>query len=483
MAALGDPARDAGDGGVRRRQAQIDQFDAVSGGAAGVDAAGVGARGQRRFQHDVGAGGDQFVQPRQHQPPGRQITPGPDQAPRHLVRIDEPKRLRPLPQELVDEGGLPGAVRLGEEDEGEHGLTLTSRPDCSQFHFSSCGLPASVVIIPGYRWGCKMPNEQQAESLASKLSGYRAGEIPAPDADHVLRWAYQFPEEYRAGLLSELNHVLNATYFSRETAVQFLDGLLTNAALSGANAGLFWHQANLLDIQQNGHSQTEMLALFKTLMEARYGLSQGQPKSNVFIYIDDVIFTGNRTGNDLDAWIKTDAPNVARVHIIVLALHTGSWQLESRLKKAAADAGKDIKFAIWRLVQIENRKAYRDAAEILWPVYLPESATEYAAGRFPFEPRRPGGTKNPFSSEEARLLLEVALLEAGMLIRSFSANPASNLRPLGYSPFGVGFGSTIVTYRNCPNNAPLALWWGDPSAGRSHPFSKWRPLVPRKTYG
>ena len=128
-----------------------------------------------------------------------------------------------------------------------------------------------------------MPNEQLAESLASKLSDYRAGEILAPDADHVLRWAYQFPEEYRAGLLSELNHVLNATYFSQEAAVQFLDGLLTNAALSGVNPRLFWHQANLLNIQQHGHSQTEMLSLFKMLMQARYGLEQGQAKSNVFI--------------------------------------------------------------------------------------------------------------------------------------------------------------------------------------------------------
>lgn len=37
------------------------------------------------------------------------------------VRVHEPKRLRPLTQEAVDEGGLAGAVRPGEEDEGGHG--------------------------------------------------------------------------------------------------------------------------------------------------------------------------------------------------------------------------------------------------------------------------------------------------------------------------------------------------------------------------
>ncbi len=35
----------------------------------------------------------------------------------------------------------------------------------------------------------------------------------------------------------------------------------------------------------------------------------------------------------------------------------------------------------------------------------------------------------------------------------------------------LGFGSLVVTFRNCPNNAPLALWVGDP----------WYPLFPRTT--
>jgi hypothetical protein len=329
-----------------------------------------------------------------------------------------------------------------------------------------------------------MPNEQTAQSLAAKIADYRFGEIAQPDGEHVLRWVHQFPEAVRAGVLSEMDHVLGKTYCSRASAVQFLAGLLTNAALAGENAGLFWHQANLLDIQQNGHSQKEMLVLFKELLAAGYGQNHQTTNSNAYVYIDDAIFTGNRVGNDLEAWLKSDAPKIAKVHIIVLAVHTlGSWQLGNRLKKAAADAGKDITFSTWRIGEIENRKAYRDSSEILWPVSLPPSAAEYAGGRFPFEPRRPGGTKSPFSSEAARQLLEGALVEAGMRIRSFSANPAAIIRPLGYGPFGVGFGSTIVTYRNCPNNAPLALWWGDPTAGRLHPLSKWLPLVPRKTYG
>lgn len=87
-----------------------------------------------------------------------------------------------------------------------------------------------------------------------------------------------------------------------------------------------------------------------------------------------------------------------------------------------------------------------------------------------------------FSSEDGRQLLERELLLAGMQIRSISQNPSPAIRPLGLSPFGVGFGSMIATYRNCPNNAPLALWWGDPKAHSSHPFSHWYPLMQRRTY-
>ena len=79
-------------------------------------------------------------------------------------------------------------------------------------------------------------------------------------------------------------------------------------------------------------------------------------------------------------------------------------------------------------------------------------------------------------------MLERELLLAGMHIRSLSQNPSPALRPLGFGPFGLGFGSTIVTYRNCPNNTPLALWWGDPQAEPAHPFARWYPLVQRRTY-
>ena len=169
---------------------------------------------------------------------------------------------------------------------------------------------------------------------------------------------------------------------------------------------------------------------------------------------------------------------------MLMATHEfGEYATKKRLRDAAKSCNKEITFQIWRSLHLENRLAYRDDSDVLWPVGLPPEAAGYDQGRFPLQPRTPGGKCTLFSSEASRQLLESAFLSAGLRIRSFSQNPSSSLRPLGFGPFGVGFGSLIVTYRNCPNNAPLALWWGDPQAGPSHPFSKWQPLVPRKTYG
>ena len=117
MAAFGDAVRDAGDGVFRAGQAQIDQLEPVSGGLPVADADRVGAGGQGGLQHEVRPLGRQFVEPLQHPPPGRQIArpARARQAARHVVRIDEPERLRALAQEAVDEGGLPSSVRTGEE--------------------------------------------------------------------------------------------------------------------------------------------------------------------------------------------------------------------------------------------------------------------------------------------------------------------------------------------------------------------------------
>lgn len=324
-------------------------------------------------------------------------------------------------------------------------------------------------------------------SIADTIKDYRDGEIYTPSADHVDTWVRQFDNEVQVALLREVNHVFKETYLPREWVSGFLSHLVTNEKLAGADPCAFWRKANFLQIQINGHSQEEMLVLFDENLREHCGFGIdgcGDAKGD-FIYLDDVMFSGSRVGNDLETWIIRHAPANAIIHVIVAAIHTsGEWLVGQRLKKVIADSGKKIDIKYWRAETIENRKAYKNNSEVLWPFAVPEDDLVKAylneRHKFPFEPRQTGGKFRFFSSEAGRQLLEREFLLAGVRIRARCKNPSDIIRPLGFSPFGLGFGSMIATFRNCPNNCPLVFWWGDPQA-TSGPL-QWYPLFPRKIY-
>ncbi|WP_423841980.1 phosphoribosyltransferase-like protein [Aeromonas veronii] len=75
------------------------------------------------------------------------------------------------------------------------------------------------------------------------------------------------------------------------------------------------------------------------------------------------------------------------------------------------------------------------------------------------------------------------MLKAGSKIIGYCQNPSRVMKPLGFSVFdGYGFGSVVFTYNNCPNNNPLAFWWGNPEANLYSPLRRWYPLMRRRTY-
>jgi len=329
-------------------------------------------------------------------------------------------------------------------------------------------------------------------SIAEITADYRKDDLPQPTAGHVDRWVNQFDAAVQVPILRETLHVLKQTYISRETVKSFFGGYVSHDKLTGGNPKDFWSKAHILDIQQNGQSQSHIRELLGEALDEQLNLkidTCGGPGGS-FIYVDDVIFSGSRFTTDMTAWVKNTAPKDSNVHALVMVTHQlGEWQSKKRIKASAAAEGKAVNLEIWAALRLENRVAYRNSSDVLWPAEVPDdpSVLAYVAQeeRFPFQTRTAGAstsTVDIFSSDEGRQLLEREFLRAGVRIRGFSQNPSPIVRPLGFSSFGVGFGSTIVTYRNCPNNAPLALWWGDPNAQRNHPFSKWYPLLQRRTY-
>lgn len=337
--------------------------------------------------------------------------------------------------------------------------------------------------------------ETVCSSIATTIADYRQNEIAALTPEHVERWVEQFSiievsKAEQLELLQELDHVLRQTYFSKRKVDRFLNSLVRFHPLVYDNPEAFWKSANFLRIQRRGNSQTDMLAVFDTVLERTLGLKTEMCGSigGPYIYLDDCLFTGNRIIHDMNDWLINSAPNGTVVHIIVIAQYaSGLWQAK---RKVAQAAGNDATVNWWRAIEIEDRKSMINVSQVLRPHRLPDEllATEYeqelANAGYPPVLRRVLGTASnpPFSSELRRQKLEQAFLRAGLYIRSQYQSPKRNMRPLGFMALTtLGFGALTVTYRNCANNCPLALWWGDMDATPVDTFGKWYPLFPRKT--
>jgi len=322
---------------------------------------------------------------------------------------------------------------------------------------------------------------QLLESIAATIADYRAGDLAAPTPEHVERWAKQFDKECQLTILREMDFVLTRTYFSRKKVKQFLGGVLKTDKLVGTDRCAFWESVGFLDIQGGGNSQREMLRIFDKLLQKSCDITIadcGTKSTKEFIYLDDAIFTGNRVRRDIESWLQTDAPKVSKLHVISIAFHRGGrYYADKKIQTAAKAAGKKVEITWWRANELEDRLSSTNESDVLRPTTIPDvtDVKNYVEG-MTHKPRLrvPGnvGINEFFSGEAGRNLLEQEFLKAGVRIRGMCPNLGDTQRPLGHiSLESVGFGSLIVTFRNCPNNAPLALWVDDP----------WYPLFARTT--
>ena len=147
-------------------------------------------------------------------------------------------------------------------------------------------------------------------SVANEIKTYRKGDLPEPTPDHVDHWLCQFTPDQQLSFLREFEYVIKQTFFTRKKVKDFLRALVNNAKLAGADPPAYWSSANFLNIQQNGQSQKEMLKIFSKCLKDECGLDLDDcgEDGGEFIYLDDVMFSGNRVGNDLEQWIRNNAP-------------------------------------------------------------------------------------------------------------------------------------------------------------------------------
>jgi hypothetical protein len=329
------------------------------------------------------------------------------------------------------------------------------------------------------------------QSIASTIADYRKGEIPEPDADHVDKWIQQFDANVQLPILSELDHVFKRVYISRATVDKFLANVATSNDLTGGKHPDFWASAGLLNIQGAGASQREMLDIFDDVLQKNFGfgVEDCTASSNNFVYLDDGIFSGSRARRDLVDWVEKKAPKNAVIHVISMVLYNGGeWYVRKGgkneknrgVENAAKTAGKNISLKFLRAVELENYKSALNNSDVLAPTSLPndESVRRYAQQlkeegfQAQYRTGSSIGRTKIFSSPAGRILLEQEFLKAGVHIREICPNLSTSCRPLGFTGLRTfGFGSLVVTHRNCPNNCPLPFWVAAP----------WYPLFPRKT--
>jgi hypothetical protein len=272
---------------------------------------------------------------------------------------------------------------------------------------------------------------------------------------------------------------LERTYFSQHKFVEFLDMLSSHKEFCGPDPKSFWETCNLLDIQSAGNSQREMVAALKARIKKNTG-ARCAGGSEIFVYLDDAIFSGGRAKTDLSAWIENSAPTKGELRIVTVGLHGyGQYVVEKEIRAAIRKSEKKLTWNFWSAVKFANHPQYPERSDVLWPSRIPNDNKVVAYyNSLP----RPDAVKlrdaritkptDIFPDVTQRELLEQILLRAGVRVRERCPNLKQFQRPLGNITFSsFGFGSMFVTFRNCANNVPIALWAGDP----------WIPLFPRKT--
>ena len=325
--------------------------------------------------------------------------------------------------------------------------------------------------------------EDPVTTLTEILGDYRRHDGFQITSDHIIRWSSQFPEDDRPVLLRELAYTYGKTYISRSTAEQFVGALMTNPKLAGSEPDKFWRNINILGIQRGGSSQRDLLDILDAQLNSNFGFGKSSnDSSDVHLYLDDGIYSGNRVHFDFQPWLENHKGKRGDVHVVVLAQHThGQYYAAQKIQEYQRQFGTQFKFHWWRCVELEDRRSCMNRSDVLRPTELPQTPGAIAYAKrlsdqgYPVQFRavlNPPYQSEYFSGEAGRQALERIFLEVGARTLAMCPNFSERIRPYGFNILRtLGFGSLIATYRNCPNTAPVALWANDP----------WHPLLPRKT--
>ncbi|AEE48319.1 hypothetical protein [Haliscomenobacter hydrossis] len=313
--------------------------------------------------------------------------------------------------------------------------------------------------------------------------------------ERINKWILQFEETDRIFLLTELKNIFQQRYCSKNKALSFLKNLINKLSedLGYTNKTDFLENAHFLDLQAEGKSQKKMLELLAMVLKDDFNfdiVNLGNKSKSHYIYIDDVLCTGNTFYQNLKDWLGTEINGVKmlknlkdnKITLKAAYIFIVSKNYEKKLGQFYHNVDNNF-----RNMQTTYAMHFLDK-EILRPIALnqPEMITQYEAkvtqqadqhaqGKYTYQPNfyRIADTSTVeefYSSHDNRIRLENILLKKGVEILNKATVKKGNVRPLGYSLPAYkdfGFGALLFTWRNVPNNTPLVFWY---SGGDFSPF-------------
>jgi putative uncharacterized protein (fragment) len=324
---------------------------------------------------------------------------------------------------------------------------------------------------------------QLCRDIANIIQNYRNLNLGVA---HVARWINQFDINEQEIVLKGSLHLFERLYFSESVFDRFVcdvQGCLARNSIEGYS---------LLDWQMNGSSQRELNTKF-IRQNGDYEINKA--KRNI-VYLDDFIFTGNRIENDIKNLFQCNewfgATDEHTIHIATLGHFSyGKYKLEQSLREIAREMNRNVLFSYcscpkYRLVNHPNKLNEADVFCISSNVLesnqdIKDFLEGDLKGQQKLLNRDNNNSQIAFNGFPWRDDFERILIKHGIKIIQRCQQHSQCLKPLGYGSFPPGFGATVFTYRNCPNNAPLVYWWGSLEE-TDNPAMQWYPLLPRQTY-
>jgi hypothetical protein len=341
--------------------------------------------------------------------------------------------------------------------------------------------------------------DELINAIFNELQDYRADEDNQAvqiTPNRIRRWINQFNEGDRIFILTELKNIVEKRYCTKQNAYNFLKGSL-DSMRTHYNYGSvtdFLNDSVFLDLQRPNKSQPTLLRLLRTVLHDEYDFNFencGSRNKTYYIYLDDVLCTGNTLFQDIKTWVNqrdeignTNLSNLQdgsiKLVFLYLFIHTKNCFKKRAQFRHQISQNFDNYNTLFRAIEIENDIGSK--LDLILPLEdnQPELVTDYQtqiedrvniycdqksiprSGAEFYRPENQPIREEFFTSLENRKRFEDIILHKGIRILNAATANIPNLRSLGYSLPALknfGFGTLAMTWRNIPNNCPIVLWY------------------------